>query len=100
MKNLILIIVMMAVVTYLPRLIPMVMLKDLKLPLFLKTFLNMIPFAVLGALIFPGILFSTGCCGSALFGGLIAVILAYFNLNIILVVFGGISGVMFYKMLF
>ena len=44
----------MAAVTYVPRLLPMVLLPGKKLPKRLRRFLSCIPFAVLGALIIPG----------------------------------------------
>lgn len=47
----------MAVVTYLPRLLPMLLLSTDKLPSFLKRFFDFVPYAVLTTLIFPEILF-------------------------------------------
>ncbi|MGE5631619.1 MAG: AzlD domain-containing protein [Caulobacteraceae bacterium] len=93
MSSLILTVVLMAAVTYIPRLLPMVFLSSLELPAPVKSFLKYIPYAALGALIFPGILDSTGSRLSALVGGSVSVLLAYFRLNVIIVVFGGIAGV-------
>jgi branched-subunit amino acid transport protein len=45
----------MTAVTYIPRLLPLVILTDLKLPYRFKVFLRMIPPAALGALIFPDV---------------------------------------------
>lgn len=98
--TLLFVVVMMAAVTYLPRMIPLVLLGEVKLPPFFKSFLRNIPFAVLGALIFPGIITSTGKPLSALVGGLAAVILAFFRLNLIIVVFGGIGAVFLCEILF
>lgn len=94
MTDLVVIVLLMSVVTYIPRLLPMAFLSRLELPSPLKAFLKHIPYAALGALIFPGILDSTGNRLSAAVGGAISVILAYFRLNVIFVVFGGIAGVM------
>ncbi|ACL68944.1 AzlD domain-containing protein [Halothermothrix orenii] len=91
--NLLFIVTGMAVVTYLPRLIPMLFFHQLDLPPFLQRFLRFIPYAVLTSLIFPGILFSTGNPVSALAGGLVAVILALYEVNLFLVVIGSICGV-------
>ncbi|MDD4600116.1 hypothetical protein SDC9_20938 [bioreactor metagenome] len=92
--ELILLVIMMAVVTYLPRMLPMVVLQKMTLPPFIRRFLRFVPFAALGALIFPGILTSTGPDNllPATFGGLISVALALGNANLILVVIGGILG--------
>lgn len=92
MENLYIIVVFMAFVTYIPRLLPMMFLKDMKLPAYLKVFLQFIPYAALGALIFPGILTSTGDMPSAAAGGALAVILSLARANVMIVVLGGILG--------
>lgn len=46
----------MALVTYLPRLIPAWLLRDKKLPNFLISWLNYVPVAVLAALLLPTLL--------------------------------------------
>ncbi|HJV46477.1 MAG TPA: AzlD domain-containing protein [Bacillota bacterium] len=85
----------MGLVTYLPRLLPMVLLQNIKLNPFLNRFLGFIPFAALGALIFPGVLDSTGdsSSSSAIAGALVSVVLSIFRINIMFVVMGGILGV-------
>ncbi|NLK73454.1 MAG: AzlD domain-containing protein, partial [Clostridiales bacterium] len=85
--------------TYIPRMLPLVLLRDIKLPPFLDRFLQFIPPAVLGALIFPGILTSTGNLASAIAGGIAALILALLNLNLTLVVIGGILSALLYQIL-
>ncbi len=100
MLKLLSVVVMMGVVTYLPRLLPVVILNNLRLPPFLKSFLQYIPYAALGALIFPGVLSSTGDMRSALAGCAVSLVLAFYRLNIILVVVGGIAGVYLYGLLF
>jgi branched-subunit amino acid transport protein len=49
-------IVGMALVTFVPRVIPLVLGRDLALPGWIRRWLSFFPFAALGALIFPGIL--------------------------------------------
>lgn len=83
----------MAFVTYLPRLLPMFLFSVEKLPPFLKRFFDFVPYAVLSTLIFPDILSSTAHPGSALAGGLISLLLAYYQNNLFLVVVGGIGAV-------
>jgi len=53
MNNILIIVLLMALVTYIPRLLPLVFVKADKLPEKFKLFLSYIPFAVLGALIIP-----------------------------------------------
>jgi branched-subunit amino acid transport protein len=100
MDHLWILVILMGLVTYLPRMLPMVFMKDTRLPSFLDAFLRLVPYAVLGALIFPGILSSTGNTGSALVGGMTAVILAFLRMNIMVVVLGGIGGVYVWGILF
>lgn len=45
----------MALVTYIPRVIPFVTISERKLPRKLKLFLEFVPFTALGALIIPGV---------------------------------------------
>lgn len=56
MSSVIVIIVGMALVTYIPRLAPFYMLSDRELNPKIKIFLEFIPYTAIGALIFPGIL--------------------------------------------
>jgi branched-subunit amino acid transport protein len=98
MERYLFIVIGMALVTYIPRMLPMVLLKDIKLPGFIKRFFQFIPYAALGALIFPGVLYSTGDVKSAALGGVVSVILALFRVNVIIVVFGGIFGVLAWGM--
>lgn len=49
-------IVGMCLVTYLPRVIPLLLGRDLALPRWVRRWLSFFPYAALGALIFPGIL--------------------------------------------
>lgn len=100
MNELWLVVLGMAVVTYLPRMLPLVLLDPQKLPPFIKSFFRFIPCATISALIFPGILTSTGNVESAVSGGVVAVILAYLRLNVIIVVLGGILGVFLWGVFF
>lgn len=66
----------MAGVTYLIRMTPMVLFKKKVENLFIQSFLYYIPYAVLGAMTFPAILYSTGSPVSAVIGLIAAVLLA------------------------
>ncbi|WP_031516071.1 AzlD domain-containing protein [Desulfofalx alkaliphila] len=100
MDKLIFLVIAMAIVTYLPRMLPMVLLSNIQLPPYLHTFFEFIPFAALGALIFPGILSSTGSTDSAMAGCIVAIAIAYCRLNLMFVVIGGILGVFVWEMFF
>lgn len=92
--NVVYLILAMALVTYIPRMLPLVLLQNVVLPAYIKRFMGFIPYAALGALIFPGVLTSTGANGTeaAMAGCVLAIILAWFEFNLILVVLGGIMG--------
>lgn len=100
MESIVILIIGMGLVTYIPRMLPLVFLKDLRLPARLKRFFDFIPFAILGALIFPGILYSTDSSGSAIFGGIVAVIVAFFRVNLVFVVISGILGAYIWSLFF
>ena len=98
MLKYIILIFAMGFVTYIPRMIPMVLLNGVKLPPRLKNFLGFIPFAALGALIFPGVLSSTGDTTSAVWGLVAVIALSLAKLNVMIVVAGGIAAVYLYQL--
>lgn len=75
----------MALVTYLIRMLPMVVFRKPIKSRFIRSFLYYVPYAVLGAMTFPAILFSTGNLISAICGLVISVILAYFGQGLLTV---------------
>lgn len=87
-------VIAMAIVTYIPRMLPLVLLQNISLPPYVNRFMEFIPYTALGALIFPGVLYSTGenHLESAMIGCIVAVLLAHFRCNLVLVVMGGIMG--------
>lgn len=66
----------MAAVTYLIRMIPMVVFKNKINNAFVKSFLFYVPYAVLGTMTFPQIFNATSSIISATVGTIIAIILA------------------------
>ena len=69
--------IIMAVVTYIIRLLPLTFFrKKIRNP-YIKAFLNFIPFAVLGAMTIPDVFSSTGGVASAAAGVAVAFVLAY-----------------------
>ncbi|MCF8105179.1 MAG: AzlD domain-containing protein [Desulfohalobiaceae bacterium] len=85
----------MAVVTYIPRLLPALFMHRLRLPAWFEAWLQSIPYAALGALIFPGILLvDRDRPEVGLTGGLVAAVLAYFKAHIIVVMAGAIGTVL------
>lgn len=88
------IIIGMALVTVIPRVIPAFLVNKFIFRDWMNRWMQSIPYAALGALIFPGILtVASGKPYIGLLGGLVAVALAYLGLNIIFVVVGSILTV-------
>ena len=63
----------MAVVTYLIRMLPMTAFRRPIRSRFIQSFLTYIPYAVLGAMTFPDVMYSTGDLRTAAAGVLVAV---------------------------
>lgn len=78
-------ILVMAGVTYIIRMIPFAFFKKKIKSQFVKSFLRYIPYAVLSAMTIPAIFYSTGNITAAIFGTLAAIVLAFFNLPLIVV---------------
>ena len=81
-------IAIMAVVTYIPRMVPLVFLKRTITNPFIRSFLLYVPYAVLAAMTFPEIFYSTGAVISGAAGLVVALILAYFNKGLLTVALG------------
>ena len=78
-------IAVMALVTYLIRMIPFTMFRKKIKSQFFRSFLYYIPYAVLSAMTIPAIFYSTGDSVTAAVGTVVAVALAYFNMPLIVV---------------
>lgn len=78
-------IIVMAVVTYIPRVFPLVVFRRPINNVYIRSFLHYVPYAVLSALTFPSILWSTGSVVTAAAGTLTAILLAYFEQSLVVV---------------
>ena len=67
----------MAGVTYLIRMLPLTFFRKEIKNRFVMSFLHYVPYAVLGAMTIPDVLYSTGNIGTALAGLAVAVVLAW-----------------------
>lgn len=92
-------IAVMALVTYLVRVLPMVIFRKKITNVRIKSFLYYVPYAVLSAMTFPAIFSSTGTLPSAIAGCLVAVILAYFKRGLLTVAVGAAAAVFVVQML-
>ena len=75
----------MAGVTYLIRMVPLVLVKKKIKNRFIRSFLYYVPYAVLGVMTIPSIFYSTDNILSAAAGFVVAVVLAFFEKSLLTV---------------
>ena len=80
--------VVMALVTYLIRMVPYTLFRKEIKSVFFRSFLAYVPYAVLGAMTFPSIFFATSSLPSAIAGTVVALILAFFRRSLLTVAVG------------
>ena len=78
----------MAIVTYIIRVTPMVLFRKKIKNKWIQSFLYYVPYVVLAAMTFPAVFLSTGSTLSAVGGSIIAVTLAYFRRGLLTVACG------------
>ncbi|MDO4547931.1 MAG: AzlD domain-containing protein [Clostridia bacterium] len=83
----------MAGVTYMTRMVPMVLIRKKIKSRFIKSFLCYVPYAVLTAMTVPGILYSTGSLITASAGFAVAIILAWREKPLLLVALAAAAAV-------
>ncbi len=83
----------MALVTYLPRMLPLVIFKKKMSNRYIRSFLNYVPYAVLAAMTFPGIFSSTATPVSALVGLAAALVLSYLGKGLLTVALSATAAV-------
>ena len=88
MGHLALYLVVMALVTYLIRMVPFTLFRKEIKSVFFRSFLAYVPYAVLGAMTFPSIFFATSSLPSAIAGTVVALILAFFKRSLLTVAVG------------
>ena len=91
---------LMALVTYLPRVLPMALFRKEIKSVYLKSFLYYVPYAVLSALTFPDIFSSTNGVSSAMLGTITALVLAYFEKSLVIVALCSMAAVYLSQIIF
>lgn len=84
-ENIFIYIAVMALVTYLIRMLPLVIFRKKIENRFIRSFLYYIPYAVLAAMTFPAGFSSTGSVWSAVAGLIVALLLAFFEKGLLTV---------------
>ena len=83
----------MAIVTYIPRMLPLTFMRRKIQNHFIRSFLYYVPYAVLAAMTLPAILYSTSNMVSAVVGMIFAMLLASRNLGLLIVALGAVGAV-------
>lgn len=99
-NTILLMIIGMGLVTYIPRMIPLVALSQIKLPSFVQNVLKNVTYATLGALIVPGIFLFSDDVIFTIVGAIAAFLIAFTGANVIVVVIGSIGTLVLYSMIF
>lgn len=93
LRRVLICVALMALVTYIPRVLPVTIFRKEIHSKFIRSFLDYTPYAVLGALTFPEVFFSTGHLYSAAGGTLVAVALGYKGKSLVVVAIAAIAAV-------
>ena len=83
----------MAGITYLIRLLPLLFIRRRITNRFIRSFLYYVPYAVLASIAFPAIFMSTGNIASGIVATLVCLLLSYKNKGIIVCMAGSILAV-------
>ena len=89
---------LMALVTYLVRCLPLTLFRKEITNVYIKSFLQYIPFAVLGTMTLPAILYSTHSLPSAITGLIVAVALSYMEKSLLTVAAAACAVVYFVEL--
>lgn len=92
-QYLILSMIIIASMTYLPRVLPFLIFQKKIKNHFIRSFLSYMPYGMLSAMIFPTIFTSTGSFTSATAGLLVACFLAYKKMGLLPVACGAVFAV-------
>lgn len=93
MERILICVLLMAAVTYIPRVLPVTIFRRQLKSKFIRKFLDYTPYAVLGALTFPDVFTSTGHLYSAVGGTAVAVFLGYKGKSLVAVALAAIAAV-------
>lgn len=98
-KYLILAIITMSLATFLPRLLPIVLIKSKISNSFIKSMLVYLPYGVLSAMIFPAIIYSTGNVLTGIAGSVTAVFFSYKKKGLLTVAIASVLIVLIFEVL-
>ena len=94
MNNFVWYLLTMAGVTYLIRMLPLVLIKKKITNKYVVSFLYYLPYAVLTVMTVPAVFYATGNVWSALVGFMVALLVAYFEKGLMTVALCSCGGVL------
>lgn len=89
----------MALVTYLLRALPFVLVKKKITNVYIRSFLEYIPYGVLAAMTFPAAFTSAGGLVPSLAGVAVALVLAYKKKSLLTVAIGAVAGAVIFTVI-
>jgi len=92
-------IAVMAITTYLIRMLPMVIFRKKITNVYIRSFLYYVPYTVLAAMTFPAIFSSTGSHASAATGCIVALALAFFRRSLLTVAVGASAAALLVQLI-
>lgn len=92
-ESILLTITIMATITYICRMLPIVFIRRKIKNRYFRSFLIYLPYGVMAAMVFPGIFFSTASIYSGILGAIVAFILAYKKRGLLVVALSSILTV-------
>ena len=99
MTRVLICVLLMALVTYLRRVLPVTIFRKKIKSKYIRSFLDYTPYAVLGALTFPDVFYATGHGISAAAGAAVAILLGCFNRSLVEVAVAAIVVVYIVEMI-
>ncbi|MCR5690685.1 MAG: AzlD domain-containing protein [Eubacterium sp.] len=99
MTRILISVAIMALVTYLIRMLPLTLFTKKIKSRWLQDFLYYTPYAVLASLTFPGIFYATGNMTASLVGTGVAVVMAWLNFKLLPVAIGAVISALFVLLL-
>ena len=98
--KMVLLVLTMAVITYLLRVLPMVIFKKKIKNQFINSFLYYLPYAVLSAMTFPFIIYSSGHIISAVIGSVVALVASFCKRSLVVVAILACAAVFLSELVF
>lgn len=83
MNNIMIYILVMAITTYLIRVLPLTLVRKEITNVYIKSFLHYVPYVTLAVMIFPAIIDATASPWSALAGFIVAIAVSYYGTSLI-----------------